>query len=107
MNCSGEQHITDRAHTLGNFALASADAHDWPKAITQLKEVIAACGHCGSYCSRPQNRIGPAHHKWAPEQTYTPKDRAVRCEGLRCARELLIMRLVSFGDLKAFDSAAT
>jgi tetratricopeptide (TPR) repeat protein len=42
------QHITDRAHTLGNFALASADAHDWPQAIAQLKEAINACGQCDS-----------------------------------------------------------
>jgi putative PEP-CTERM system TPR-repeat lipoprotein len=42
------QHITDRANTLGNFALASADAHDWPKAIDQLKEAISACGQCDS-----------------------------------------------------------
>lgn len=42
------QHITDRAHTLGNFALASADAHDWPQAIAQLKEAITACGQCDS-----------------------------------------------------------
>jgi tetratricopeptide (TPR) repeat protein len=43
-----EQHITDRAHTLGNFGLASADAHDWPQAIAQLKEAITACGQCDS-----------------------------------------------------------
>jgi Tfp pilus assembly protein PilF len=42
------QHVTDRANTLGNFALASADAHDWPKAIDQLKESISACGQCNS-----------------------------------------------------------
>src|SRR5258708_29288522 len=43
-----QQHITDRAHTLGNFALASADAHDWPQAIAQIKEAITACGRCDS-----------------------------------------------------------
>ena len=42
------QHITDRANTLGNFALASAAAPDWPKAIDQLKEAISACGQCDS-----------------------------------------------------------
>ncbi|HVH50076.1 MAG TPA: hypothetical protein VM781_00295, partial [Candidatus Bathyarchaeia archaeon] len=31
---------------LGNFALASAAAHDWPQAISQLKEGIQVCGHC-------------------------------------------------------------
>jgi len=41
-----EQHITDRAQIIGNFALTSADAHDWPKAIAQLKEGIQLCGDC-------------------------------------------------------------
>jgi tetratricopeptide (TPR) repeat protein len=43
-----QQHIMDRAQTLGNFALASADAHDWPQAIAQLKEGIKACGECSA-----------------------------------------------------------
>jgi tetratricopeptide (TPR) repeat protein len=46
-----DQHIMDRAQSLGNFALASADAHDWPQAIAQLKEAIAVCGECSA---RPQ-----------------------------------------------------
>jgi tetratricopeptide (TPR) repeat protein len=46
-----DQHIMDRAQSLGNFALASADAHDWPQAIAQLKEAIAVCGDCSA---RPQ-----------------------------------------------------
>jgi len=29
---------TDRAQTLGNFALASAAARDWPQRLQQLKE---------------------------------------------------------------------
>jgi tetratricopeptide (TPR) repeat protein len=41
-----QQHMMDRAHMLGNFALASADAHDWPKAVAQLKEAIEACEKC-------------------------------------------------------------
>jgi hypothetical protein len=41
-----QQHIMDRSQTLGNFALASADAHDWPQAVSQLKEAIEACGKC-------------------------------------------------------------
>jgi len=41
-----EQHLTDRAQIMGNFALTSADAHDWPKAIAQLKESIQLCGDC-------------------------------------------------------------
>jgi tetratricopeptide (TPR) repeat protein len=41
-----QEHITDRAQTLGNFALASAAAHDWPQAIAQLKEGIKVCGDC-------------------------------------------------------------
>jgi hypothetical protein len=31
---------------LGNFALASAAAHDWPQAISQLQEGIRICGSC-------------------------------------------------------------
>lgn len=46
-----EQHIMDRAQSLGNFALASADAHDWPQAVSQLKEAIQVCGNCSA---RPQ-----------------------------------------------------
>jgi tetratricopeptide (TPR) repeat protein len=46
-----QNHIVDRAQSLGNFALASADAHDWPKAISQLKEAIQICGGC---VARPQ-----------------------------------------------------
>jgi hypothetical protein len=38
----------DRAQSLGNFALASADAHDWPNAIAQLKEGIQECGNCSA-----------------------------------------------------------
>ena len=38
--------LTDSAQRLGNFALSSAAAHDWPQAIAQLKEGIQACGNC-------------------------------------------------------------
>jgi Flp pilus assembly protein TadD len=31
---------------LGNFALASPAAHDWPEAIAQLKEALKICEHC-------------------------------------------------------------
>jgi tetratricopeptide (TPR) repeat protein len=41
-----QQHIMDRAQTLGNFALTSADAHDWPQAIAHLKEALEVCGNC-------------------------------------------------------------
>jgi len=41
-----QKQVMDRAHTLGNFALASAAAHDWPEAISQLKEGIQVCGGC-------------------------------------------------------------
>src|SRR5260370_32924274 len=43
-----QQHIMDRAQTLGNFALASAAAHDWPQAISQLKEGLQLCGDCSA-----------------------------------------------------------
>ena len=41
-----QKQIMDRAQTLGNFALASAAAHDWPQAISQLTEGIQVCGNC-------------------------------------------------------------
>ena len=41
-----QNQIMDRAETLGNFALASAAAHDWPQAISQLQEGIQVCGSC-------------------------------------------------------------
>jgi Flp pilus assembly protein TadD len=43
-----QQHIVDRAQLLGNFALTSADAHDWPQAVAQLKEAIETCGKCSA-----------------------------------------------------------
>ena len=47
-NLQAQQHIMDRAQTLGNFALASAAAHDWPQAISQLKEGLQLCGNCSA-----------------------------------------------------------
>ena len=41
-----QKQIMDRAQTLGNFALASAAAHDWAQAISQLQEGIQVCGGC-------------------------------------------------------------
>jgi tetratricopeptide (TPR) repeat protein len=41
-----QKQIMDRAQTLGNFALASAAAHDWPQAISQLQEAIQVCSGC-------------------------------------------------------------
>lgn len=38
--------ITNRAEMLASFALASANARDWPQAITQLEEAIDVCGQC-------------------------------------------------------------
>jgi tetratricopeptide (TPR) repeat protein len=43
-----EQQVTDRAQTLGNLALASASANDWPEAISQLKEALRICGKCSA-----------------------------------------------------------
>ena len=42
-----ERRILDRAETLANDAVASAQAHQLPAAIRQLKEAIDACGECG------------------------------------------------------------
>jgi tetratricopeptide (TPR) repeat protein len=47
-NLQAQKHIMDRAQTLGNFALASADAHDWPQAIAQLQEGIKLCKDCSA-----------------------------------------------------------
>jgi tetratricopeptide (TPR) repeat protein len=80
-----QQHITDRAHTLGNFALASADAHDWPQAIAQLKEAIAACGQCDSlaqlhkdlgliYCHSGDYKNGRAELLEAQKMSPTDED---------------------------------
>jgi len=41
-----QRQIMDQAETLGNFALSSAAAHDWPEAIAQLKEGLQLCGNC-------------------------------------------------------------
>jgi len=43
-----KRHVMDRAQTLGNFALTSAAAHDWPQAIAQLKEGLTLCGDCSA-----------------------------------------------------------
>jgi tetratricopeptide (TPR) repeat protein len=43
-----KRQITDRAETLGNFAIASAAAHDWQQAIAQFREALDVCGDCRS-----------------------------------------------------------
>ena len=43
-----ERSILDRADTLANNGIEAASAHDWPEAIRQLKEAIAACGDCAA-----------------------------------------------------------
>jgi tetratricopeptide (TPR) repeat protein len=43
-----ERRILDQAGTLKNDAVASAQAHDWPEAIRQLKDAIAVCGECAA-----------------------------------------------------------
>lgn len=41
-----ERRILDRASTLANNGVEAEQAHNWPEAIRQLKEAIAACGDC-------------------------------------------------------------
>jgi tetratricopeptide (TPR) repeat protein len=41
-----ERHILDRTDLLANDGVEAETAHDWPAAIRQLKEAIAACGDC-------------------------------------------------------------
>jgi len=43
-----ERSILDRADTLANNGIEAESAHDWPVAIRQLKEAIAACGDCAA-----------------------------------------------------------
>jgi tetratricopeptide (TPR) repeat protein len=43
-----ERRILDRADTLANNGIEAASAHDWPEAIRELKEAIAACGDCAA-----------------------------------------------------------
>jgi tetratricopeptide (TPR) repeat protein len=38
--------LSDKVQTLNNFALESANAHNWPQAVEQLQESIKACGQC-------------------------------------------------------------
>jgi len=82
-----QQHIMDRAQTLGNFALASADAHDWPQAVGQLKEAIEVCGKCSAlpqlhkdlgliYCHSGDLRDGKTELLEA--QTLLPADEDVK-----------------------------
>lgn len=52
--------IEDRAETLRNFALASANARDWPQAITQLEEAIDVCGQCPTQAPLHKN-LGLIH----------------------------------------------
>jgi Flp pilus assembly protein TadD len=43
-----KRQITDRAETLGNFALAAASARDWDRAVAQLEEALRICNNCQS-----------------------------------------------------------
>jgi tetratricopeptide (TPR) repeat protein len=38
--------IKDRVGMLGNFAIAAAEAQNWPQALQDMKEAIALCGQC-------------------------------------------------------------
>jgi tetratricopeptide (TPR) repeat protein len=41
-----ERRILDRADSLANNGIEAESAHDWPEAVRQLQEAIAACGDC-------------------------------------------------------------
>ena len=43
-----KRRITERADTLGNFALAAASARDSNQAVAQLEEAVEVCGDCRS-----------------------------------------------------------
>jgi tetratricopeptide (TPR) repeat protein len=40
------ERIFDRVQSLGNFAIESANAQNWPQAVEQMKEAIQLCGQC-------------------------------------------------------------
>jgi tetratricopeptide (TPR) repeat protein len=40
------EQLSDRVQRLNNFALESANAHNWPLAVEQLQESIKTCGQC-------------------------------------------------------------
>jgi tetratricopeptide (TPR) repeat protein len=40
------EQTTDRVANLGNSAIQSANAQNWPRALAQMKEAIAVCGEC-------------------------------------------------------------
>ena len=82
-----QQRTLDRVQTLGNFALASANAQDWPQAITQLKEALTTCGECTAqfrlhkdlglvYCRSGDFRNGRAELLAA--QKLSPEDNEIR-----------------------------
>jgi hypothetical protein len=66
-----EQQVTDRVRTLGNLALASANAEDWPEAISRFKDASRICANCSAlpllhrdlgltYCRSGDNKNGCA-----------------------------------------------
>lgn len=86
-NMHAQERVMDRARTLGNFALAAADAHDWPQAISQLKEALTVCGECAAlprlhkdlgliYCRSGDFRNGRAELLAA--QKLSPDDEEIR-----------------------------
>lgn len=50
-----QRQLRDEAELLGNFALASSEAHDFPKAIDQLRKAIALCDSCRAKASFHRN----------------------------------------------------
>jgi len=73
----------DRAQTLGNFALSSAGAHDWPAGDLALQEGLKICGDCSAlallhknlgliYCRSGDLRNG--HAELLEALRLTPKD---------------------------------
>jgi tetratricopeptide (TPR) repeat protein len=82
-----QQRVIDRVQTLGNFALASANAKDWQQAISQLKEALTVCGECTAlfrlhkdlglvYCRSGDFRNGRAELLAA--QKLSPDDEEIR-----------------------------
>jgi tetratricopeptide (TPR) repeat protein len=43
-----ERRVLDRADALANSGIEAESAHDWPEAIRQMKEAMAACGACAA-----------------------------------------------------------
>ena len=57
--------LFDRVQALGNFAIETATAENWPQAVEQMKEAIQFCGECAEGAHRHRN-LGLMYCRQAP-----------------------------------------